>query len=79
MAIPSSEAVERIMDDSDYNSSGGSSSDEQEEFQMSSFSALDMLDVAQVFFRAILLHFLLYIPQLMGIKNTMNSPLFFPF
>ena len=46
---------------------------------MSSFSALDMLDVAQVFFRAILLHFLLYIPQLMGIKNTMNSPLFFPF
>ena len=52
MAIPSSEAVERIMDDSDYNSSqtGGSSSDEQEEFQMSSFSALDMLDVAQVFF-----------------------------
>ena len=78
MAIPSSEAVERIMDDSDYNSSGGSSSDEQE-FQMSSFSALDMLDVAQVFFRAILLHFLLYIPQLMGIKNTMNSPLFFPF
>ena len=50
MAIPSFEAVERIMDDSDHNSSAGCLSDEQEEFQMCSFSALDMPDVAQVFF-----------------------------
>ena len=61
MAIPSSEAVERIMDDSDYNNSGGSSSDEQGEFPMNSFSALDMLDIVQVRFRAVLLHFLFYI------------------
>ena len=72
MAIPSFEAVERIMDDLDHNSSAGCLSDEQEEFQMCSFSALDMPDVAQVFFHAVLLHFLLYIPQLMGISFLVN-------
>ena len=45
MAMQSSEAVERIMDDTD---SEESSSDEQEEFAVSSFSVADMLDIVQV-------------------------------
>ena len=48
MAMQSSEAVERIMDDTDYNESEESSSDEQEEFAVSSFSVADMLDIVQV-------------------------------
>ena len=47
MAIRSSEVVERIMDDSDYNLSGGSTSDEDEEL---SGSGPDMLDIVQVCF-----------------------------